>query len=96
MLRAPDRAAVHRLDVDQAGLAHALEVQAHGVGVEAEPLGELRRDERAVEPGELAYMRVAGLVAERLEHREGGFMLRLTVPAAGHIFKVEACFIQAR
>ena len=41
MLRAPDRAPVDRFDVDQAGLAQAFEMQAHGVGVDAEPVGEL-------------------------------------------------------
>ena len=38
-----DGAAVDGLDVDQADLAQPLEVQAHGVGVDAEALGEVRR-----------------------------------------------------
>ena len=41
VLRPADGAAVHGLDVDEAGLAQALEVQAHGVGVQAEAVGEL-------------------------------------------------------
>ena len=59
------------LDVDQAGFAQALEVEAHGVGVQAERVGEiLARRAASVERGQLAVHRVARLVAERLEHRE--------------------------
>ena len=65
-----DRPAVDRLDVDQADLAQALQVQAHGVGVDAEALCQLRRRERGGGAGELLVHRVAGLVAERLEHRQ--------------------------
>ena len=43
VLRAADGAAVDGLDLDETGLAQALEVQADGVGVEAEPVGELGR-----------------------------------------------------
>ncbi len=41
-----DRAAVHGLDVDEAGFAQALEVEPDGVGVQAEAFGELGRGER--------------------------------------------------
>ena len=70
MLGPPDRAAVHGLDVDQAGLAQPLEVQPHGVGVEAEALGEVLGRQRGGRAGQLPVHRVAGLVAEGLEHRE--------------------------
>ena len=63
-------APVDRLDVDQADLAQPLEVQAHGVGVDAEALGEVRADSAAVERASSSVHRVAGLVAERLQHRE--------------------------
>ena len=71
MLGPADGAAVDGLDVDQARLAEALEVEAHGVGVEAEAVGELRAPTAgAVERRELPVHGEAGLVAERLEHRE--------------------------
>ena len=41
VLGAADGAAVDGLDLDQARLAQAVEVQPDGVGVEAEPIGEL-------------------------------------------------------
>ena len=91
VLGPPDGAAVHRLDVDEAGLPEALEVEAHGVGVEPEPLGEILRRERGGGAGELAVHRVPRLVAERLEHCELVRLSRpscLTVARPGHIFKV--------
>ena len=96
MLGPTDRAAVHRLDVDEAGLAEPVEVEAHGVGVEPEALGEVLGRQGRGGPGELPVHGVAGLVAERLEHRE---LVGLTGHALdgtrrGHIFKVEACINQ--
>ena len=70
MLGPPDRAPVHRLDVDQAGLAQPLEVEADGVGVEAEPLGEVLGREGRGRAGQLPVHRVPRLVAQRLQHRE--------------------------
>ena len=91
MLRTPDGAAMHRLDLDETGLAHALEVHAHGVGVQAETFGELGCAEGAGRAGQLAIEQVARLVAERLEHREG-IHLGLTVPGTGHIFKPQVFY----
>ena len=70
MLGPPDGAAVHGLDVDQAGLAEPLEVQADGVGVEPEALGEVLGRQGGGGAGQLPVHRVAGLVAQCLEHGE--------------------------
>ncbi len=70
MLRPPDGAAVDGLDVDQTDLAEPLEVEPHGVGVDAEPLGEIGRRERGGRARQLLVHRVAGLVAQGLEHGE--------------------------
>ena len=70
MLRAPDGAPVDRLGVDEAGLAEAIEVEPHGVGVDAERVGEVLGRQRGGRAGELLVHRVPGLVAERLQHRE--------------------------
>ena len=70
MLRPPDVAAAADLDLEQADLAHALEVGAHGVGVQPERLGDLGGGERPRRAGELEVDRVAGVVAERLEQVE--------------------------
>ena len=88
-----DGAAVHRLDVDEAGLAQAVEVQADGVGVQAERVGELVRGAAARRAGELAIHREARLVAERLEHRQQVHFLDGT-SRIGHIFKVYTGFIR--
>ena len=69
-MRTADRAAMHRLDVDQAGLAQPLEMEPHGVRVQAEPLGEVLGGQRRGGAGELAVHGEARLVAERLEHSE--------------------------
>ena len=76
VLGPPDGPAVDGLDVDQADLAQAFQVQTHGVGVDAESFRQLRRREGGGGAGELLVHRVAGLVAERLEHRQ--LMLRFT------------------
>ena len=47
MLRTPDGAAVHGLDVDDADLTEALEMEAHGVRVHAEAVGEILGGQRA-------------------------------------------------
>ncbi len=70
VLRTSDRAASHRLDVDEAGLTEPLEVQSHRVGVEPEPLGKILRRERRGRACELPVHREAGLVAERLQNGE--------------------------
>ena len=71
-----DRAAVDRLDVDQARLPQPLEVQADGVGVQAERIGEVLGGERRGRGGQLAVHREARLVAQGLEDLE---LHRLTV-----------------
>ena len=68
VLGPPDGAPVDRLDVDQADLAEPLEVQPHGVGVDARGARRGRwRRAAAVERGQLLVHRVAGLVAEGLQ-----------------------------
>jgi hypothetical protein len=91
VLRAADGAAVHRFDVDQSGIAEAVEVEPHGVRVQPEAVGEVLGGHRRGGPGELLVHGVAGLVAQRLEH--GELIHDLTVAAGGHIFKTEAVFI---
>src|SRR6266540_2667262 len=54
VLRATDGAAVHGLDVDEAGVPEPLEVEADRVGVDAERVGEVLRRERRRGAGELA------------------------------------------
>ena len=46
VLRAADLAAAVGRDVEQADLAHPVEVRAHRVGVQAQRLGDLRRAQR--------------------------------------------------
>jgi hypothetical protein len=70
VLGSPDGAPMDGLDVDQTRLAQAVEVQAHRVGVDAEAIREIRGRERGRGTGELLVHRVAGLVPERLEHRQ--------------------------
>ena len=90
MLGASDGAPVDRLDVDQARLAEAFQVEAHRVGVDTERLGEVLGRQRRGRAGQLLVHRVPGLVAERLEDRELVELRHrgLTVAVAGHIFKV--------
>jgi hypothetical protein len=104
VLRAPDRAAVHGLDVDEPGFAQALEVQAYGVGVEVEPVGEVVRGERPGGGGDRPVELEARLVAERLEDRQlvhemapkiAHSVRWLTVAPIGHIFKTNPGFIGA-
>ena len=58
------------LDVDEADVAHPLEMWAHGVGVEPQRVGDVGGRERAGRPRQLEIDRVARVVAERLEHVE--------------------------
>src|SRR3989440_1604173 len=96
MLGATDGAAMDGLGLDQARVAQAIEVQAHGVGVEPEPIGELSRRQRRRRRSQLPVHRVPGLVPQRLEDREligPACHGSLTVPPPGHIFKMTAGFI---
>ena len=68
VLRPPDLTAGVGGDLEQPDLAHPVEVRAHGVRVEAEPLGDLRRDERARRAGQLQVDGVAGVVAQHPQH----------------------------
>ncbi len=86
-----DGAAVHRLDVDEPGVAEAVEVEPHGVRVQPEAVGEVLGRHGRSRPGELLVHGVAGLVTQCFEHRE--LIHDLTVAACGHIFKTEAVFI---
>ncbi len=95
VLRAPDGATVHRLHVDEARLAHALEVHAHRVRVEPEALGQLGGAKGPGRAGQLAIQQIARLVTERLEHRET-VHLGLTLPGTGHIFKTEVFYWLSR
>ena len=70
MLRATDRALGVGDHVEQAHLAHPVEVRAHGVGVQPERVGDLRGGQRSGRAGQLEVDRVAGVVAERLEQLE--------------------------
>jgi hypothetical protein len=70
VLRPADVAPTADLDVEQPGLAHALQVGAHGVGMQVECLGDVGGGERTRRPREFEVDRVAGVVAERLEQIE--------------------------
>jgi hypothetical protein len=70
VLRTADGAAAYRFDFDQAGFSQLLEVQPDRVGVDAQAIGELVRAERVRRRRQLPIHRVAGLVAEGLEHGE--------------------------
>ena len=72
MLRAADLAAGVRRDVEQADLAHPVEVGAHGVGVQAQQLGDLGRDQRSRRAGQLQVDGVAGVVPEHPQHVAAG------------------------
>ena len=65
-----DGAPVHGLDVDEAGFAQPLEVQPHGVGVQAEAVGELGRGERGGGARELLIHGESRLVAEGFQDRQ--------------------------
>ena len=68
-----------RAHVEQAHLAHALEVRPHRVCVQPQRLRDVGRRERHRRSCELEIDRVAGVVAERLQDRQ---------PAVGHDFKI--------
>ena len=68
VLGATDGAPVHGFGVDEAGVAEALEVEPHGVGVHAETLGEVRGGQCRRRRRQLAVDGVSGLVGECLEH----------------------------
>ena len=70
MLRPADGAAVVALHVEQADVAHALEVRTHGVDVEPERLGDVGGGQRSCRSRQLEVDRVAGVVAERLQQIE--------------------------
>jgi hypothetical protein len=72
VLGTADRAPGVGLDVEQADVAHALEVGPDGVGVQVERLGDLGGGQRARRARQLQVDGVAGVVAQRLEHGEAG------------------------
>ncbi len=84
-----DGPAVDRLDVDEARLAQALQVEAHGVGVQAERVGEVLGGERRRRCGQLAVHREARLVAQGLQDLE---LHALTVPSPRAYFQDVGCF----
>jgi hypothetical protein len=65
-----DGAAVHRLGLHEPRLAEPVEVEPHGVGVQAQAVGELLGRERTGGGGQLAVHRVPRLVAKGLQHRQ--------------------------
>jgi hypothetical protein len=70
VLWSTDVTAAADLDIEQAGVAHALEVRSHRVGVQIERHRDVGSGERAWRPGEFEVDRVARVVAERLEQVE--------------------------
>ncbi len=70
MLRTTHRPTVDRLDVDEAHLAEAIQVEAHGVGVDPERFGEVVGRQRGRRAGQLFVHRVPGLVTQGLEDRQ--------------------------
>ena len=91
VLRTADGAAVDDLDVDEARVLQPLEVQPHGVGVQVERVGEVAGAARRGRSGQLPVERVAGLVAEGLQHLE---VHALTVDAGRAYFQGRDCFIR--
>ena len=70
VLGTPDRAAVHGLDLDEAGFAQSLEVETHRVGVDAETVGQLARRQRGGRAGELLVHRKTRFIAQRFQDRQ--------------------------
>ncbi len=79
VLGAPHAPGGVRAHVEEADVAHALEVRPHRVGVQPQRLGDVGRREGHGRSGELEIDRVAGVVAERLQDRQ---------PAVGHRPKI--------
>ena len=77
MLRPPELAPRVGLDVDEADVAHPLEVRTHGVGVEAQRVGDIGGGERSRRARQLEVDRVPRVVAERLEDIEMSGVERL-------------------
>ncbi len=65
-----DAAPALGLDDEQSDVAHALQVGAHGVGVEPERLRHVGGRQRAGRPGQLQVDGVAGVVPKRLQQVE--------------------------
>ncbi len=65
VLRAPDGAAVHGLALDETRVAHALEVEANRVGMQADPGAEIGGAHRLRAASQLPVQRRARIVAER-------------------------------
>src|SRR5262245_22916836 len=72
MLRPSDGPPGIGLYVQQADLAHPLQVGAHGVRVQVQRLGDLRRRQGPRRPRQLQVDRVARVLAQRLEDGEPG------------------------
>ena len=70
VLRSSDRPAVDGFGLDEPGVAEALEVQADGVRVQAERIGEFLGRQGRRGGGQLPVHRVPGLVAQGLEDLE--------------------------
>ena len=68
MLGPADGAAGLGVDAEEADVTHALEVGPHGVDVELEGVGDLGGGQRQRAAGQLEVDRVAGVVAEGLQH----------------------------
>ena len=60
------------LDLEEADVAHTLEVGSHGVRMEAEGVGHLGGRERTRGARQLEVDGVARVVAQRLEHSQPG------------------------
>ena len=68
---------------EQADVAHALEVRAHGVDVQPEGVGDLGRGQRQRAAGQLEVDGVAGVVAQGLQHVEARRAVGPAAPDAG-------------
>ena len=90
VLRTPDRAAVDGFDVDDADLAQAFEMEAHGVGVDAQLIGEILCRQRPGRGRQLAVDGVTGLVGQRLEDRQ---LHDVDVSQVAAYFQDRYCFL---
>jgi ATP-binding protein involved in chromosome partitioning len=90
VLGTADGATVGGLDVDDADVAQALEVEAHGVGVDPEPIGEILSRQGPGGGGELPVDGVTRLVGKRLENRQ---LHDVDVSQAEAYFQDRYCFL---
>ena len=70
MLWPADITATTHLDIDQANVAHSIEMGSHRVGMQRQRVGDLGSDQRPGRAGQFEVNRITSVVTERLEDVE--------------------------